>query len=137
MIGVRIIRAIAWSLVVLSLGLFGCASQGGTGGDNNTQVKTTSLQVSGVPGTEFTVDYQVGGHSRSVTMSLTAKKPSVTIVELTGNDLECNVRKRKRSASVTVGIYRDGKGLFLTEVPTGTQGVRITRIWAGWKAEPY
>ena len=126
----------AWGLVVLGMGLAGCATQGEAGG-GSTQAKTTSLQVSGAPGTEFTVDYQVDGYSRSVTTRLTAKKPSATIVELAGDDLKCHVHKRKKSASVTVGIFREQNCLFQTEVPAGTQGVRITRIWAGWKAEPY
>ena len=104
MIGLRRVRITIWSLVVLSVALAGCTTQGGTGG-GSTQAKTTSLQVSGAPGTEFTVDYQVEGYSRSVTTRLTAKKPSATIVELAGDDLECHVHKRNISASVTVGIY--------------------------------
>jgi hypothetical protein len=138
MIRVGRIGTVVWICTALSVGLVGCTTQGETGdGKTQDKTKTTSLKVSGLPGTEFTVDYKAEGHSRSVTTRLTAKTPSATIVELAGDDLVCDVRKRNRSESVTVGIYREENGLFLTEVPVGTQGVRITRIWAGWKAEPY
>lgn len=65
------------------------------------------------------------------------KRPSATVVELAGEDLECNVRKRDKSRYLTVGIYRADRCLFQADVPAGMQGVRISRIWAGWKAEPY
>jgi len=127
------VGAIISGFILSVVGVAGCASQGGS----SSPPKETSLRVSGSPGTRFTVEYRVGSDSRRVTITLTESKTTATVVELNGDDLGCNVRKLYKSMSVIVGIYRDGRCLFQTECPAGTQGTRIARIWGGWKAEEY
>lgn len=120
--------------MLLSLaGMPGCASEPPAAGPPND----SSLVVSGSPGTRFTADYHVRGRHDAITTALTKKTPSITIVEFREGDLECDVRKMDSSSTLTVTIYRDGRCLFLREAPPGVEGLRITRFWAGWKAEMY
>ena len=138
------IRCIVAGLAVLGLGLGGCASQGGgsgggtgSGGNSSSLAKTTVLQVLGPPGTECTTHYRAGSDSDTVTTTLTKRTPMATVVRLAGDDLECDIRKKDKAKDLSVEIVRDGFCLFRTRIKPGTQGVRLTRFWGGWKAEEY
>ena len=130
------VRCLAMGLAVWGLGLAGCASQGAGEGAPSTQ-KSTCLRVSGAPGTRFTATYRVGGTWDTVTVTLTRRTPTTTVVKGAGDDLECDIRKKDKAMDLTVEIIRQERCLFRGHILPGSEGMRVAPFWGGWRSETY
>lgn len=96
--------------------------------------RTTSLQISGTPGAEFTAHYHAGGISGSVTTVTQAGRPAV-VLELPGRGFSCEITKQDAASDLTVEVAQAGRTTYRTQAPPGTQSIRIRHTKSGWERQ--
>lgn len=97
---------------------------------------STTLQVAGTPGAQFTANYKAGAYSGSVTATTQAGGPA-TVLEIPGRALTCDVSKKDPASQLTLEIRQAGQVVYRAEAPAGTKGIRVWHTTHGWQQETH